>query len=231
MWFDVLKLDLSDLQQNLKNVDADADAINIQKPNKCKEKLLKIIEIMKDADRKAREALPNVLEEASKESEYKNKDGETITFKVGDWRDEKRVFAENAPYRFGFSVRSDMRDSDKFKEMDEMVACQLLEALKVVLVGLDEPVSKRKRVKNSEGQEIGRVEYEFLTGRDSYIRNKLAIYDTSQSFDFVSIACGGNGFPYSHETFEGYEDFERELIIELSGRVYEPAFKKIRGML
>lgn len=89
MWFDILKLDLSDLQQNLKNVDADAKAINIQAPNKCKEKLLKIIEIMKDADKKGRQALPNILEEVVKKSEYKNRDGETITFTVGDWRDEK----------------------------------------------------------------------------------------------------------------------------------------------
>jgi hypothetical protein len=187
---------------------------------------------MKDADKKARQALPNVLEEVSKESEYKNEKGETITFRVGDWADEKRIFAENSPYRFGFSVRSEMGNSDEFKEIDEMVACQLLEGLKVVLSkGLDEPVSQRKKVKNSEGKEIGRVEYTFLTDENTFVRNRLAIYDTSHYFNLVSIAYGASGYPYSHETFEDHAEFETKLVIKLSTQVYEPAFKKIKGML
>ena len=227
MWFNILKLDLSQLNTQIQD-DVGVKAINIQRPNKCKEKLLKIIEIMKDTDKKAREALPNVLEKVSKESEYKNKDGETITFKIGDWASEDKVFAENAPYRFGFSVRSMM---DDFKEVDEMVACQLLEALKEVLAELDEPVSKRKEIQNSEGQNIGRVEYEFLSGKNTYVRNRLSIYDTSHHYNVVSISHGASGYPYSNETFEDHADFEMTLAVELSSQVYEPAFKKIRGML
>ena len=124
-----------------------------------------------------------------------------------------------------------MEDSNSFKEIDEMVACQLLEALKAALVQIDENVSKREYVKNSEGKEIGRVEYQFLTKGDSYVRNKLTIYDTSQYFNVVSISHGAGGFPYSYETFEGHRDFETKLIIDLSSQVYEPAFKKIREML
>ena len=232
MWFDIIKLNLSELQSNLKNADADADAINIQKPNKCKETLLKIIEIMKDTDKKARQALPNILEEVLKESQYKNEDGETIKFYIRDWAGDDKIFAENAPYRFGFSVSSSMRNSDNFKKMDEMIACQLLEALKVVLSkGLDEPVEQRKEVKNSEGKEIGRIEYEFLTGKNTYVRNKLAIYETSNYFNVVSISYGGSGFPYAHETFKGYKQFDTKLTVKLFTQVYEPAFKKIKGML
>jgi|TARA_R100000149_G_C5876985_1_gene140939 hypothetical protein len=229
MWFNILKLDLSQLTAQIQG-DADADSINIQRDDKCKKKLLKIIEIMKDTDKKARQALPNILKEVSEESEYKNKDGETIKFKIADIVGEDTIVAENSRYRFGFSVRSRMEDFNNFEEIDEMVACQLLEALKVVLADLDENVSKRKRVKNNEGQEIGRVEYQFLI-KGTYGRNKLAIYDTSQNFNVVSISHGAGGYPSSYETFEGYRDFENKLIIELFTQVYEPAFKKIRGML
>ena len=230
MWFDILKLDLSQLTTQIQG-DADADSINIQRDDKCKKKLLKIIEIMRDTDRRARQALPNILEEVSKESEYKNKDGETIKFKIADIVGEDTIVAENSRYRFGFSVRSELEDFNNFEEIDEIVACQLLEALKVVLADLDENVAKRERVKNSEGKVIGRVEYQFLTKKDSYVRNRLAIYHTSKYFNVVSISHGGGGFPSSYETFEGYRDFETELIIELFTQVYESAFKKIRGML
>ena len=230
MWFDILKLDLSQLTTQIQG-DADADSINIQRDDKCKKKLLKIIEIMRDTDRRARQALPNILEEVSKESEYKNKDGETIKFKIADIVGEDTIVAENSRYRFGFSVRSELEDFNNFEEIDEIVACQLLEALKVVLADLDENVAKRERVKNSEGKVIGRVEYQFLTKKDSYVRNRLAIYHTSKYFNVVSISHGGGGFPSSYETFEGYRDFENELIIELFTQVYESAFKKIRGML
>ena len=57
MWFNILKLDLSQLTTQIQG-DADADSINIQRDDKCKKKLLKVIEIMKDIDRKARQALP-----------------------------------------------------------------------------------------------------------------------------------------------------------------------------
>lgn len=125
-----------------------------------------------------------------------------------------------------------MDKSDRFKEIDEMLACQLLEALKVVLSkGLDENVDQRKEVKNSEGKEIGLVEYSFLTNENSFVRNRLAIYDTSSYFTVASITHGASGFPYSHETFEDHAEFETELAIKLYTQVYEPAFKKIRGML
>jgi len=228
MWFNILKLDLSRLSPEIQ-VDADAKAINIQRPNKCKEKLLKIIEIMKDADKKAREALPNALEFVLQDSVYKNRDGETIKFKVGDWRDGKRVFAEKAPYRFGFEINSDMRNLDRFKEIDEMLACQLLEALKVALA--DYNTSKIKRIDNSEGKEIGLVKYTFYTGNDDIVTNKLEIFDTSQYYNVVSISYGGTGYPYSRETFEGYEEFEKDLVNKLFTDVYSPAFKKIEGML
>ena len=237
MWFNILKLDLSQLNTQIQS-DADAKAINIQKPNKCKEKLLKIIEIMKDADRKAREALPNALEEVLKDSEYKNKKGETIKFKVGDWIDEKRIFAENAPYRFGFAVRSDMRNSDRFKEIDEMVACQLLEALEEALREFNVEVSevrqkwfKRSKHDNSKDREVGRVEYQFLTRGNSFVRNRLAIYDTSNYFNEASISYGASGHPYSHETFEDHAEFEKHLVNKLFTDVYSHAFKKIKGML
>ena len=228
MWFNVLKLDLAQLTTQIQG-DADADSINIQRDDKCKKKLLKVIEIMEDTDSKARLALPNILEEVSKESEYKNKNGE---FRIVDISEESTIVAENSRYRFGFSVRSELEDFNNFEEIDEMVACQLLEALKVVLADFDGNVSKRKRVKNSEGKEIGRVEYEFLRKRDSYVRNRLAIYETSsQYFNVVSISHGGGGFPSSYETFEGYRELEEKLITRLFLRVYSDAFKSIRRML
>ena len=231
MWFNILKLDLSQLNTQIQS-DADAKAINIQKPNKCKEKLLKIIEMMKDADKKGRQAFPNALEEVLKESEYKDKDGKTIKFYIRDWAGDDKIFAENSPYRFGFSVSSSMRNAGNFEEIDEMVACQLLEALKAVLSkGLDEPVDERKEVKNSEGEYIGRVEYTFLPGKNTFVRNRLAIYDTSNHFNVASISHGATGFPYSHETFEDHAEFEMELALKLYAQVYEPTFKKIRGML
>ena len=113
-----------------------------------------------------------------------------------------------------------------------MVACQLLEALKAVLSkGLDEPVDERKEVKNSEGKEIGRVEYTFLPGKNTFVRNRLAIYDTSNHFNVASISHGATGFPYPHEAFEDNAEFEMELALKLYTQVYEPTFKKIRGML
>ena len=126
MWFNILKLDLSQLTTQVQG-DVDADSINIQRDDKCKKKLLKVIEIMKDTDKKARQALPNILKEVSEESEYKNKNGETIRFKIFSQVEDDIVVAENSPYRFGFRVSSEMEDSNSFKEIDEMVACQLLE--------------------------------------------------------------------------------------------------------
>jgi len=228
MWFNILKLDLSQLTTQIQG-DSDADSINIQRDDKCKKKLLKVIEIMKDTDRKARQALPNILKEVSKESEYKNKSGGTITFKIADFLGEDTIVAENSRYRFGFSISSELGFT--FEETDEMVACQLLEALKIALVDLDENVNKRETIKNSEGRGIGRVDYEFLTKENSYVRNRLAIYDTSQNFNVVSIAYGAGGFPSSYETFEGYKEFEKQLVNKLFTDVYSGAFKKIRGML
>ena len=230
MWFNILKLDLSQLTTQIQG-DADADSINIQRDDKCKKKLLKVIEIMKDIDRKARKALPNILKEVSKESEYKNKDGETIEFMIADIVGEDTIVAKNSRYRFGFSVRSELEDFNKFEEIDEMQACQLLEALKVALADLENNVSKREKVKNSEGREIGRVEYEFLRKRNSYVRNRLAIYHTKKYFNVVSITHGGGGFPSSYETFEGYRDFEEKMITRLFLRVYLDGFKSIRRML
>ena len=107
MWFNIRKLDLSQLTTQIQG-DSDADSINIQRDDKCKKKLLKVIEIMKDTDRKARQALPNILKEVSKESEYKNKSGGTITFKIADFLGEDTIVAENSRYRFGFSISSEL---------------------------------------------------------------------------------------------------------------------------
>lgn len=232
MWFNILKLDLSNLQPDLETADADADAINIQKPNKCKETLLKIIEIMKDADKKARQAFPNMVEEVANKSQYKNKDGETIKFYILDWAGDDKLFSENTPYRFGFSVRSNFRNADNFKEIDETLACQLLEALREVMASFDEPVSEeRKIIRNSEGRQLGIAKYIFVTEDYTYIRNSLSIYDTSRGFDVVSIGYGASGKPTSYETFEGHREFEKELLKKLYAAVYKSAFTKIKGML